>query len=1525
MALTAKQITELYLYGNGGKPSNLVSDTLIRPPVASPNFGGQAPVQSMSEFMSTGPGRFALGPQFDLVNEFFNTALHDFTSDSRFQYGVAYSKEEIAKIMDVYVTDPQRYDDVALQQLLYRDSVKEDYAERTYIYNTGSFTISDDSRFIVLANGERRIDEFTIRAFDDNFDFDSNSLGSIIGNWQLEDAIDPTLIGRIVEIKISDAVGNPLKESIYDYNGNGYYDQSDYARDQGTMSGWGGLSSTLKSGIEGIVTDLWNDGTIKFLAPGNEPIIYGTTSSDNLTANSYGETSLDVPHIDDYKENGVVLIGGKGDDRLTGSSKGDSLFGGDDKDVLDSGKGADDLIGGSGDDILFAQDGHDNLDGGGGNDDLMDDKADPVAPTTMDGGEGNDQLWVPGRVASPGSVTPLAGALVTLGGGNDELWLNGNEVILDSVDNFAFGDADTLVAKSGFNQISIKNGTQVSDPDGLLVNATVAIDIDNGASLQLFYGTVTDDSKLIIGQREVKGTLYTGLNSDMTVEGRVWHVSFFDGDGDGTGQFNISVAGTGQNILRIENFRSGDFGITINQGTGTSTAPIVNNFDYSPDFIIGYVPLPGYYLSSLRDVTGTAQADAMHTNGGTQRAFTGNGGTDSFIADVASAPGSLIVNDMQLAADSEGEFETLDISAYGPSQSVVLRQMGADTYLSLASGTQSVLLRNVNASALTTDHFEGATSLSVNNATSAAASTGADTLAGSTAANAIDGQAGNDFIYGNAGNDTLQGGAGDDTLFGGDGSDTLLGGDGLDRLDGGVGIDTADFSAETVGYRIDLTTGEARRSGSSSQKEYVFFTERLNLGSGNDTVTGSIVAETVNAGAGNDSVLGGGGNDSLAGSAGNDTLTGDDGNDTVAGGAGANRLTGGAGTDRFVIGTDTVAASDTIVDFDAAGGEIIDLTALGTGLTVSLVRGSSSTSFTVGNRTVTLTGVDASTLTLANFVGVSALGSAASNYDDSLTGTSGADTIDALGGNDTVSGLGGNDSLYGNSGDDVLIGGAGADTLNGGNGSDTASYAGSAAVNVNLATGAASGGYAVGDVFSSIENLIGSSGADTLAGNTSGNQILGGGGNDTLLGDAGNDTLDGEAGNDSIDGGSGNDLIYAGTGSDWMIGGTGTDTFDYSRSSAAVILNLTTGTASGGWAAGDTLSGAEYVIGSAYNDSVTGDANTNSLLGGLGNDTLRGEAGRDTIDGGDGNDSLYGGADNDRLTDLLGANKLFGEAGNDTLTGGVGADSLDGGDGDDTLEGGAGADTLVGGLGVDTLTYANATAAVNVNLKAGTATGAEAAGDKPSGIEKLIGSDFNDTLTGGTAAETIDGGNGNNTINGDAGADSLKGGSGLDTMNGGAGNDTLDGGSGNDSLRGGTEADSIDGSTGNDLLFGDAGADTLDGGSGADTMNGGTEADLYYFASSDMGLGAAADHIVGFSRTQGDKIEFNMSGISASGFVGTGAFASGGAKEFGYTKTTISGANATVIRIDYDNNGATDREIILDGIHIDLVAGDFLF
>ncbi len=1241
-----------------------------------------------------------------------------------------------------------------------------------------------------------------------------------------------------------------------------------------------------------------------------------------------------------------TLAGGGGADELRGGGGADVLY---DATIVKLGnvygpfvRGFDDILyGEAGNDTLVSHDGVDALYGGANSDTLI--KLSPVtlAGGIVDGGSGNDVIWAEGNSSVIG------------GAGADTIWLGGGaRYNYNTADAPVAGVTDTLIAYSGG---SILDETAAG---GKLENTRVVVNPGGGAGLSLHYESYTN-STLWLGNVQIKGTFTANSTWDHTWSlGNGWVLHYNEGGGAANPLPFINIYAPDTPLagsVNIYNFTNNDFGITITEDTAVDDDGVAPTFakptslGFAPTFLTDYASVPLYPIPGVATLTGTAAAETFHS-GLRSLAITGAGDTDTFKLVNTYGSQSISITDFRVAADAQGRFEKVDITALGGNRSVVLRQVGADTRVELITdtftgATASFTLAGVSAAALTKDHFEGEGTLTVSSFVSAAPSSADDTISGTAGNDTLRGLDGNDLIYGLAGNDALYGDAGADTLLGGDGNDSLFGGEGRDFFDGGAGLDTADFTG-TLAWTVDLAAGTARRAGDSTTlSETVIAIERLNLGSGNDTVVGSAEAETVSAGEGNDSVAAGGGNDSLVGSLGNDSLDGGEGNDTVSGGAGANRLSGGLGTDRFVIGSDTVAASDTITDFNAAGGEVIDLTALGTGLTVSLVRGSGLTSFTVGTRSVTLTGVDASSLTLANFAGVAVLTAGASAFADSLTGSAGADTIDGLGGNDTISGLGGNDTLLGNSGDDVLIGGVGADRLDGGSGADTASYAGSTAVVVNLTTGAATGGHAAADVLVAIEHLIGSGGADALTGTTSANSLSGGAGNDTLVGDSGSDTLDGGDGDDSMDGGSSSDTLMGSAGADMMIGGTSADTFDFSRSPAAVVVNLTSGIGSGGWAAGDVFSGGEHVLGSIYADSITGSADTNDLFGLAGNDTLRGDAGRDTLDGGDGNDMLYGGTDSDRLTDAAGTNQMFGEAGNDTLLGGVGAETLNGGAdndsisagagndsvlgdvGDDTMDGGLGADTINGGLGLDTLTYDAATAAVNVNLRTGVGLGAEAAGDVISGIERLIGSDFADTLTGSINADTIEGGRGNNSINGDGGNDSLRGSYDLDTILGGAGADTMDGSSGNDSLRGGTENDSIIGGSGNDLLFGDGGADLLEGGSGVDTLTGGTEADIFRFGYSDTGLisAAAADRIVDFSRTQGDKIELDISGISATGFVGTGAFTSGGAREFGYTKTTIGGANATVVRIDYTNDGVTDREIILQGIHIDLVAADFLF
>jgi Ca2+-binding RTX toxin-like protein len=74
-----------------------------------------------------------------------------------------------------------------------------------------------------------------------------------------------------------------------------------------------------------------------------------------------------------------------------------------------------------------------------------------------------------------------------------------------------------------------------------------------------------------------------------------------------------------------------------------------------------------------------------------------------------------------------------------------------------------------------------------------------------------------------------------------------------------------------------------------------------------------------------------------------------------------------------------------------------------------------------------------------------------------INGSDGNDVICAGGGNDTVNGGSGDDEIYGQAGADTIDGGPGSDFVNGGTGTDTASFPGSTARTINLATAAVTG------------------------------------------------------------------------------------------------------------------------------------------------------------------------------------------------------------------------------------------------------------------------------------------------------------------------------------------------------------------------------------------------------------------------------------------------------------------------------------
>ena len=166
----------------------------------------------------------------------------------------------------------------------------------------------------------------------------------------------------------------------------------------------------------------------------------------------------------------------------------------------------------------------------------------------------------------------------------------------------------------------------------------------------------------------------------------------------------------------------------------------------------------------------------------------------------------------------------------------------------------------------------------------------------------------------------------------------------------------------------------------------------------------------------------------------------------------------------------------------------------------------------------------------------------------------------------------------------------------------------------------------------------------------------------------------------------GDDEFFPGDGNDTVDGGEDVDTVNYVYATGGININLTDqSTNDDGFGGQDELISIERIVGSEYNDSITGDNGSNVLIGGDGMDTLDGGDGMDTLDGGGGDDSLYGGDGMDTLDGGGGDDSLDGGGNHDSLSGGEGDDTLNGEGGDDTLSGNFGNDYIIGGSGNDTI------------------------------------------------------------------------------------------------------------------------------------------------------------------------------------------------------------------------------------------------
>jgi Ca2+-binding RTX toxin-like protein len=384
----------------------------------------------------------------------------------------------------------------------------------------------------------------------------------------------------------------------------------------------------------------------------------------------------------------------------------------------------------------------------------------------------------------------------------------------------------------------------------------------------------------------------------------------------------------------------------------------------------------------------------------------------------------------------------------------------------------------------------------------------------------------------------------------------------------------------------------------------------------------------------NDTFSGSSGNDFAKGYAGDDSLAGGDGNDTLDGGPGADVLSGGTGSDTYVV--------DDLGDF---------------------VSEAAAEPFPDGDTIIaSITYMLPPTMERLVLQGAAALNGTGNAFPNAMTGNDANNVLDGAAGNDTIGGAGGNDTLIGGSGNDALSGGTGNDvyvldavgdmvTEVAGAGTDqiqtgvTLGVALAANVETLLLTGSADidgSGNALANVIyanSGSNVLNGRAGVDTVSyqfGATAGvnvslaatiAQATGGSGSDTLLsiehlvGSRFADTLRGTIGKNLLQGAAGNDTLRGGNGNDTLNGGSGRDWAHYNTAREGVTVRLTsTDVQNTGGAGFDTLSSVENLLGSGFDDALTGSSAANHLKGAAGDDALNGRWGDDTLTGNAGQD-----------------------------------------------------------------------------------------------------------------------------------------------------------------------------------------------------------------------------------------------------------------------------------------------------------------
>ena len=1112
-----------------------------------------------------------------------------------------------------------------------------------------------------------------------------------------------------------------------------------------------------------------------------------------------------------YVEN-LVAIEGSADIDLTGNGYDQSLQGNDGNNVLDGGGGEDSFAGGAGDDTYV----------------IMGDRnygtIYAANVVTENAGEGTDTVEV-----ALGSYTLGANLENLTGTESQAQTLTGNE--LDNVITGGNGDAlsglagnDVLIRSDLYGTMAGGTGDDIYiilySADAVTENVDEGMDevrIANGsytlgANLENLMGTgngqtLTGNGVANLIQSTGTGNdILNGLAGDDALSGGAGNDQVNGGDGVDSALFGGAAGGI-----------TVDLKAGTATGDGNDTLSSIENVwgsDFD-DVIVG---------DDANNMLGGLDGDDTLRGGQGDDILQGGFGND--LLSEASGDFGPFGND--LYDGGEGSDRVSYFTTYGPGVTVDLRLAGPQD-----TGSQG------------TDTLIGIEHITANY--------GDDTLTGNDEANWFWTFSGHDVLSGNGGNDYFTVGSGDKVADGGDGIDT---------------IDIAEFAFTPI-YTSDGITVSLALQGTAQDTGAGIWTisnmENVGGFTGDDELTGDDNANVLAGHVGNDTLDGGAGDDTLAGDGtfifdgaeqqfiAIDSEDGPGGNDWLRGGAGNDHLIGGGGDDFLSEYQSFGPWGDDIYDGGDGNDRVSYFTDANQGVTVDLRLDGVAQNTGLGNDT--LIGIEHVT---------------AGYGDDTLIGNESGNWFWAFSGTDT---------LIGNGGDDYFTVGLGTKHIDGGEGADTLEIIDMAfapaytadGVTISLLTQGESQETGIGSFWiDGIENLSGFYGSDSFTGDNGVNILAGEAGDDTLLGRAGDDVLagDGTFGLDNGNAGAitffeqavnaaGDDLLEGGLGNDTLIGGEGTDTAAYYHAQDSVTVNLASGTASGA-DGDDTLAGIENVMGSNFNDSITGDTEANRLDGRAGADTMNGGLGDDTYIVDNAGDDVVESASTGG-TDLVQSSVDFGLAGtwveNLTLTGsgsidGTGnglANTLIGNSAANTLNGAGGADIMKGGAGDDIYYVDNVDDTV-----AETSTGGI---DKVnSSVSFRLGNYIENLTLTGSAESSATGNSLANLIYGNSAANVINGGAGADTMRGGAGDDSYivdnaddrvieTASAGTDLVKSsvtfrlasnvedltltGTAAINGTGNTLDNLITGNSAANIIDGGTGADILKGGAGNDTY--------------------------------------------------------------------------------------------------